>query len=135
MIKQLLNLQNILSILGIIGAVMLTSKINSCQNAKELHRMDKIVADYEDKRKIDSSLIANQNLQIFDLRQSVDIAKGNEGKLQLIIAERTKTAKVATQAIEHYEVNGLIRYFVEDKRVFKKDCYREVFTKPDNICK
>lgn len=80
---------------------------------------------------------------VWSLQQDVDISKQNEIKLQLQVSEQKKRAsealaaeKRATEAIEHYEANDLIRYFVFDKQgIFKKGCYQEVFNKPDNICK
>ena len=87
--------------------------------------------------------IIMQDSLLWSIQQDVDIAKKNEGKFQIMIAEHKKRAsealaaeKRATEAIEHYEQNDLIRYFVFDKKgIFKKGCYEEVFEKPDNICK
>lgn len=78
----------------------------------------------------------------FSIQQDLDICKANDTKLKIVIAEQKKQlsealaeAKRDTEAIENYEKNGLMRYFVEDKRFLKKPCYKEVFEKPENICK
>lgn len=102
--------------------------------------------DIEQKTKVISILIVKVKTLdslVYSLQQDVDIAKQNEGKLQSQIDEQKKRAiealaaeKRATEAIEHYEQNDLIRYFVFNKQgIFKKGCYQEVFKKPDNICK
>jgi len=92
--------------------------------------------------KLSREIIIQDSL-LWSLQQDIDILKANESKFQIMIAEHKKRAseafaaeKRANEAIEHYEQNGLMRYFVFDKRgVFKKGCYEEVFEKPDNICK
>lgn len=75
--------------------------------------------------------------QIFSIKQDLDIAKQNESKFQIVIAEQKKRAseafaaeKRATEAIEHYENAGLMRYFI--KSCFNR-CYEEVDNKPDCI--
>lgn len=106
------------------------------------------VSDKFIKQKTDSISTLKVEVKTLDslawsLQQDVDIAKQNEIKLQLQVSEQKKRAsealaaeKRATEAIEHYEANDLIRYFIFDKQgIFKKGCYQEVFKKPNNICK
>jgi hypothetical protein len=134
---KFLNLQNILTLLSCIGVFFLATKIESCKNSKELHRMDKKVAKYEEGRLNDSTIIASQKLQIFDLQQSIDASKGNDSKLQLVIAEQAKTIKLLKDndnsccaELKHLEKTENIRYFV--KAPLSK-WYTEVFEKPKFI--
>jgi len=78
-----------------------------------------------------------QDSLLWSLQQDLDIAKQNEAKFQMTIAEQKKRAseafaaeKRATEAIEHYEQNGLMRYF---EKPFLSRCYVEVFKKPDCV--
>lgn len=100
------------------------------------------------KQKSDSISTLNSDVvilrkQIFSIQQDLDICNNNKSNHQSVIAQLTKErnearaeAKRNLEAIEHYEQNDLIRYFVFDKQgLFKKGCYQEVFKKPDNICK
>jgi len=84
-----------------------------------------------------------QDSLLWSLQQDLDLCGQNKSIRESIVDKLTKErnesraeAKVIREAIEHYEQNGLIRYFVFDKKgIFKKGCYEEVFQKPDNICK
>lgn len=100
------------------------------------------------KQKSDSISTLNSDVvtlkkQIFSIQQDLDICNNNKVNHQTVIAQLTKErnearaeAKRNLEAIEHYEQNDLIRYFVFDKQgLFKKGCYQEVFKKPGNICK
>ena len=133
-----LKLQIVLGILVVAIGIFVSRYLNN----------HSFVSDKFIKQKKDSISILKRDVIILDslswsLQQDVDIAKKNEGKFQIMIAEYKKRAsealsaeKRATEAIEHYEQNDLIRYFVFDKKgIFKKGCYEEVFEKPDNICK
>ena len=134
---KFLNLQNILTLLSCIGVFFLATKIEKCSNAKELHRMDKVVAQYEKDRLKDSTTIEAQKLQIFDLQQTVDASKGNDSKLQLVISGQSKTIESlkgnessCCKLVEHLESTDNIRYFV--KAPLSK-WYTEVFEKPKFI--
>lgn len=132
-----LKLYIILGLIGlIIGTIVYYSTTYTFIKKKEV------------KQKTDSISTLKREVVILDslawsLQQDIDIAKKNEEKFQLLIAEQKKRAsealaaeKQAIEAIEHYENNGLMRYFKFDPNgIFKKGCYREVFIKPDNICK
>ena len=104
---------------------------------------DSVILTYKGRITLDSLKINYLDSMAYSIQQELDICKANEGKFQIVIAEQKKRAseamqaeKVSREAIEHYEVNGLMRYFVFDKQgLFKKGCYKEVFEKPDNICK
>ena len=137
MIKQFLNIQNIVSIFACVGVFFLATKIESCSNAKELHRLDKKIADLQEQIVTDSTKIANADAQIFDLQQSLDASKGNDSKLQLVIAEQSKMIKQlqlddnnCCAKLKHLETTDNIRYFV--KKPLSK-WYEEVFEKPQNI--
>ncbi len=137
MIKQFFNLQNIITVLACVGVFLIATKFESCQNQKELNRLDKKIADLQEQRTTDSTKIANADAQIFDLQQSLDASKGNDSKLQLVIAEQTKMIKQlqldnnnCCAELKHLEATDNIRYFV--KKPLSK-WYEEVFEKPKNI--
>jgi len=137
MIKQFLNIQNIVSILACVGVFFMATKIESCQNKKELHRLDKVIADLQEQRKVDSTKIASSGTKIFDLQQSLDASKGNDSKFQSIIAEQMKTIKQlrlddnnCCAELKHLEETSNIRYFI--KKPLSK-WYEEVFEKPQFI--
>ena len=102
-----------------------------------------VISAYKGRATLDSLKINYLDSMAYSIQQELDICKANESKFQIVIAEQKKrmsealaAEKVSREAIEHYEVNGLMRYFVFDKQgLFKKGCYKEVFEKPDNICK
>ena len=134
---KFLNLQNYLTLLSCIGVFFLATKIEKCSNANELHRMDKKVAEFERNRINDSTIIEAQKLQIFDLQQTIDASKGNDSKLQLVIAGQSKTIESlkgnessCCKLVEHLESTDNIRYFV--KAPLSK-WYTEVFEKPKFI--
>lgn len=115
--------------------------------AKYLNNHSFVRNDYI-KQKADSISTLKRDVSMLDslawsLQQDVDICSDNQKKYEILIAkltdERNKArneAKVNLEAIEHYESNGLMRFFVFDRRgLFKVGCYQEVFEKPDNICK
>lgn len=98
----------------------------------------------KDKRIVESEKkIISLDSTVFSTTQNLDICKANDKKYQIVIAELKKRSsealtaeKRATEAIEHYEKNGLMRYFVFDpKGIFKKGCFQELDKKPENICK
>lgn len=133
-----LKLQIVLGVLVVAIGIFVSRYINN----------HSFVSDKFIKQKTDSIGTLKRKVFILDslswsLQQDVDIAKDNEVKFQISIAKEKKRAseafaaeKRATETIEHYEKNGLIRYFVFDRRgIFKQGCYQEVFEKPDNICK
>jgi septal ring factor EnvC (AmiA/AmiB activator) len=99
--------------------------------------MDKVVAQYEQNRLKDSTVIEVQKLQIFDLQQTVDASKNNDSQLQLVIAGQSKTIESlkgnessCCKLVEHLESTDNIRYFV--KAPLSK-WYTEVFEKPKFI--
>jgi hypothetical protein len=110
---------------------------------------DKVIETYKLTIKADSINISalSQELVIKDdsisRKDTLIVLYGSQiGQLQqlakdmkMMLSRAENDAKIANDAIGHYETNGLMRFFVEDKRLFKKDCYREVFEKPMNICK
>jgi hypothetical protein len=137
MIRQFLNIQNIVSIFACVGVFFMATKIESCSNKKELNRLDKKIASLQEQRQIDSTKIANADAQIFDLQQSLDASKGNDLKLQLVIKEQLKMIKQLQNddnsccaELKHLEETGNIRYFV--KKPLSK-WYEEVFEKPKYI--
>ncbi len=78
---------------------------------------------------------------LFSVQQDLDICNNNKSNHQTVIAQLTKErnearaeAKRNLEAIEHYEQNDLIRYFVFNGRGLRKGCYKEVFEKPKDIC-
>ena len=106
------------------------------------------VSDKFIKKKVDSiatlkkAIILKDSL-LFDCNQNSDVSTQQIREAQIVISDLNKQVKQAksnctqaNEAIEHYEANDLIRYFVYDKKgLFQKGCYKEVFKKPDNICK
>jgi hypothetical protein len=106
------------------------------------------VSDKFIKKKTDSiatlkrAIVLKDSL-LFDCNQTSDVSTQQVREAQSVIAELNKQVKQAksnctqaNEAIEHYEANDLIRYFVYDKRgLFNKGCYKEIFQKPVNICK
>ena len=100
------------------------------------------------KKKTDSiatlkkAIILKDSL-LFDCNQNSDVSTQQIREAQIVISDLNKQVKQAksnctqaNEAIEHYEANDLIRYFVYDKKgLFQKGCYKEVFKKPENICK
>ena len=84
-----------------------------------------------------------QDSLLFDCHQTSDVSTQQLREQQIVLLELQKQLKQAknnytqaNEAIAHYEENGLMRFFVFDKKgIFKKGCYEEVFEKPDNICK
>lgn len=104
---------------------------------------DKFIAEKDSTlSKKDKEILLLQK-QVFSIQQDLDICTKNKTNHEVIADKLTKErnearteAKTLREAIEHYEANDLIRYFVFDKKgIFKKGCYEEVFQKPDNICK
>lgn len=74
---------------------------------------------------------------LYSCQQTVDINDKLTTERQIVLADLQKQlkqakndARQANEAIEHYESNGLIRYF--EKPLFSR-CYIEVFEKPDCI--
>lgn len=108
-----------------------------------------VLEKYETDRFNDSTSIAklgvelkDKDVQIFSIQQDLDICNNNKANHQTVISQLTKErnearaeAKLIREAIEHYEANDLMRFFVYDpKGWFQKGCFKEV-EKPDNICK
>lgn len=134
---SLLNAQNIITILACVGVFFLATKLEKNGNKKELNRLDKIIANQESKRLKDSTSIAEYDALVFNLQQTIDATKGNDKKLQLIIAEQQKEIKAlknqentCCEELNHLEETENIQYYT-------KDClskwYRRVLKKPDNI--
>jgi len=132
-----IKLYVILGVLGLlIGTTVYYWKSYSLVKTKTIAQKNDSIATLKREGIIMDSLL-------YSMQQDIDILKSNEVKFQITIAEQKKrlgealtAEKISREAIEHYEVNGLMRYFVFDKQgIFKKGCYREVFLKPDNICK
>jgi phosphoribosyl-AMP cyclohydrolase len=104
---------------------------------------DKFIKQKSDSISTLKKETALQDSLLWSLQQDIDIAKQNEVEFQITIAEQKKRTsealtaeKISREAIEHYENNGLMRYFVFDRQgIFKKGCFQEVFEKPDNVCK
>lgn len=74
---------------------------------------------------------------LYSCQQTVDINDKLTTERQIVLADLQKQlkqakndARQANEAIEHYESNGLIRYF--EKPLLSR-CYVEVFEKPDCI--
>jgi hypothetical protein len=106
------------------------------------------VSDKFIKKKTDSiatlkrAIVLKDSL-LFDCNQTSDVSVQQLREAQIVISELNKQVKQAksnctqaNEAIAHYEENDLIRYFVYDRRgLFQTGCYKEVFKKPNNICK
>jgi hypothetical protein len=131
------NAQNIISILACVGVFFLATKIEKHQNKKELSRLDKKNSELQLRAKKDSSTIANYQISIFELQQTIDASKDNDQKLQVIIAEQRKEIKTIKSAenscceeLKHLEETGNIQYYT-------KDCwskwYKRVLVKPNKI--
>lgn len=134
---NLLNAQNIITVLACVGVFFLATKLEKNSNKKELNRLDKIIANQEVKRLKDSTSLAEYDALVFSLQQTIDATKGNDKKLQLIIAEQQKEIKAlknqentCCEELKHLEETENIQYYT-------KDClskwYRRVLKKPDNI--
>lgn len=134
---NLLNAQNIITVLACVGVFFLATKLEKNNNKKELNRLDKIIANQEVKRLKDSTSLAEYDALVFSLQQTIDATKGNDKKLQLIIAEQQKEIKTlknqentCCEELKHLEETENIQYYT-------KDClskwYRRVLKKPDNI--
>ena len=106
------------------------------------------VSDKFIKQKVDSiatlkKVIVLKDSLLFSCNQNSDVSTQQLREAQIVIAELNKQVKQAksnctqaNEAIAHYEANDLIRYFVYDRRgLFQTGCYKEVFEKPNNICK
>lgn len=134
---NLLNAQNIITVLACVGVFFLATKLEKNSNKKELNRLDKIIADLQSKTQEDSVIIADYQISVFGLQQTIDATKGNDKKFQLIIAEQQKEIKAlksqentCCEELKHLEETENIQYYT-------KDClskwYRRVLKKPDNI--
>lgn len=134
---SLLNAQNIITVLACVGVFFLATKLEKNSNKKELNRLGKIIANQEVKRLKDSTSLAEYDALVFSLQQTIDATKGNDKKLQLIIAEQQKEIKdlenqenTCCEELKHLEETENIQYYT-------KDClskyYRRVLEKPKNI--
>lgn len=132
-IKLYLILLGIVSIVGFIVARFLNN--HSLVSDKEIAEKDTLISV------LGRDKVVLQK-QIFSIQQDLDICGQSKPNYETVIAQLTKERNEARadavmfrKAIEHYEQNDLIRYFVFDGRGLRKGCYKEVFEKPDNICK
>lgn len=104
---------------------------------------DKFIKEKIDSIKILKNIIVLKDSLLFDCHQTADVSVQQLREQQIVLADLQKQLKQAkndctqaNEAIAHYEENGLMRFFVFDKRGwFEKGCYQEVFEKPTNICK
>lgn len=145
MIGKLLGFKGIAIVVGLVAIIFAVRWAKSFTIIKkeviENYEADKIITSknisiLSDELKIKSDTI-------FAKQQEIDVQATQLRQMQIITAELNKSlvvarneAKKANDAIEHYEVNGLMRFFVFDpKGIFKKGCFQEVFEKPENICK
>jgi len=133
-----LKLQIILSVIVVGVGIFVSRYLNN----------HSFVSDKFIKKKTDSiatlkkAIILKDSL-LFDCNQTSDVNVQQMREAQIVMAELNKQVKQAksnctqaNEAIEHYEANDLIRYFVYDKKgLFQKGCYKEIFEKPVNICK
>jgi hypothetical protein len=133
-----LKLQIILGVIVVAVGIFVSRYLNN----------HSFVSDKFIKKKTDSiatlkKTIVLKDSLLFDCNQTSDVNVQQIREAQIVISELNKQVKLAksnctqaNEAIEHYEANDLIRYFVYDKKgLFQKGCYKEVFKKPDNICK
>ena len=131
------NAQNVITILACVGVFFLATKIEKTQNKKELNRLDKKITELQEKAKKDSISIADYQLSVFGLQQTIDASKDNDKKFQLVIAEQQKEIKSLKNAentcceeLKHLQETDNIQYYT-------KDClskwYRRVLKKPENI--
>ena len=96
---------------------------SSNKNVEVLANEIKVQSDSLSKK---DSILLFQSDRINGLQQSLKDTK-------IMLVRSQNEAKTANEAISHYEENGLMRYFKEKKRLFGKDCYIEIFEKPDCI--
>lgn len=144
-LAKILNPKGLLIGLGIIIGFFFVRWITSFQVVKK-----EVVESYKETIKTDSANIAflANELQIksdtISAKDTVVVFQSDRIKelqqllkeTKIVIVRSQDEAKQATEAIEHYEENGLMRYFVFDRKgIFHKGCFQEVFEKPDNICK
>ena len=104
---------------------------------------DKFINQKVDSIKTLKSQVILRDSLLFSCHQTSDVSIQQLREQQIVLAELQKQLKQAksnctqaNEAIAHYEENGLMRFFVFDGRGwFEKGCFKEVFEKPDNICK
>ena len=102
---------------------------------KELRNYKKQEIECKDK-------ITGLDSTIFSLTQTIDIKAKTDTEFQIVIKRlngENKQLKIEIkrldEALGHYEENGLMRFFVLENKLFKRnECYKEVFEKPKNIC-
>jgi len=136
MIKQFLNIQNIVSILACVGVFFMATKIESCRNKSELHRLDKIIANkdkeiekYEGRRKTDSTTIKELGLKIFSLEQDLDICNSNTPKRETVIAQQKSQLSDCQKTLKHGIDEGIIycdTLFLKPVNLLKSGYYKVV---------
>ena len=130
-IKLYLILFGIVSIIGFIVARFLNN--HSFVSDKLITEKDTLISTLGREKVV----LKNQ---IFSIQQDLDICNDNKSNRESVIDKLTKErnearadAKRNLEAIEHYEQNDLMRFFVKKNKVFGPDCFEEVFKKPDCI--
>ena len=127
-------------ILAVIGTI--TFFINTRVIVKKSTINRYVKAAKKDSIKIgDLSQTLQVNLDTIRLKDSMivfqsDRIKGGQQLLKdikVLLSRAEQEAKTTKEELLHYEENGLMRYFVKRNKLFGKDCYEEVFTKPDCI--
>lgn len=104
---------------------------------------DKFIKEKTDSIKTLKNIVVLKDSLLFDCHQTSDVSVQQLLEQQIVLSDLQKQLKQsknnctqANEAITHYEKNGLMRFFVFDKRgLFQKGCYQEIFEKPTNICK
>lgn len=104
---------------------------------------DKFIKEKTDSIKTLKNIVVLKDSLLFDCHQTSDVSVQQLLEQQIVLSDLQKQLKQAknnctqaNEAITHYEENGLMRFFVFDKRgLFQKGCYQEIFEKPTNICK
>lgn len=104
---------------------------------------DKFIKEKTDSIKTLKNIVVLKDSLLFDCHQTSNVSVQQLLEQQIVLSDLQKQLKQAknnytqaNEAITHYEENGLMRFFVFDKRgLFQKGCYQEIFEKPTNICK
>lgn len=142
LLTKLLKPKGFLTAVGIVLCILGYNWISSFTVVKKA-----VIAGYKEVIKADSvniSILANE-LKIkndtISKKDTIiafqgDIIKGTQQLLKgtkIMLLRAENEAKIANEAIEHYEKNNLMRYFVKKNKIFGKDCFEEQFEKPDCI--
>ena len=133
-----LKLQIVLGVLVVAIGIFVSRYLNNHSFVS-----DTFIKQKSDSIKTLKNIVVLKDSLLFDCHQTSDLSVQQLREQQIVLSDLQKQLKQAknnctqaNEAIEHYEKNGLMRFFVFDKRgLFQKGCYQEIFEKPTNICK